>query len=73
MNTKKKKYKKKRQRQKEELTSVSRPLSWNIPPQIGLMRCVYTTACIPTNNFLYKNYPKTLNVHIVFPALDILG
>jgi hypothetical protein len=33
--------------------------------------CMY--GYITTNNFLYKNYPKTLNVHIVFPVLDILG
>ena len=33
--------------------------------------CMY--GYITTNNFLYKNYPKTLNVHIVFPVQDILG
>ena len=44
MNTKKKEIHKKRKRQKEERTSVPRPLSWNILPQIGLIRRVYTTA-----------------------------
>jgi hypothetical protein len=44
MNTKKKKYKKKKKRQTEERTSVPCPLLWNIHPQIGLKRCVYTTA-----------------------------